>query len=63
MQIREGRTDIVKTQFREQREVLYVVATEKEQEARDAWALLFTCPVSPKDSFFFVYDHIGIESL
>lgn len=24
----------------------------KEQDARDAWPLLFTCPVPPKDSFF-----------
>lgn len=23
-----------------------------EQDARDAWALLFTCPVSPEDPFF-----------
>lgn len=58
MEIRGGAKEIVQTQWREQRavgfrEVKYEIAIEKEGTGcKDAWALLFTCPVSPKDSFF-----------
>lgn len=58
MEIRGGGREIIQVQWREQRavdfrEVKYEIATEKEGTGcKDAWALLFTCPVSPKDSFF-----------
>lgn len=46
------------------REVSYEAATEKAGTGcKDAWALLFTCPVSPKGLFFFPgVMSLGIES-
>lgn len=35
-----------------ERSIMKLPLRRQEQDARDAWALLFTCPVSPKDSFF-----------